>query len=161
MKHSFKVVLGVVLIVGVLLAACAPAAAPAPVVQTVVVTKEVEKVVTQEVVKTVEVQATPAPDRIPVYWYIGLGAGSQPAQIPLEKAFVDKFNASQTEIQLISQIVDNRYARDNLTAQLAAGNAPDIVGPVGTAGRAAFPGQFADIAELMKKANYDPGDIDP
>ena len=161
MKHSFKVVLGVVLIVGVLLAACAPAAAPAPVVQTVVVTKEVEKVVTQEVVKTVEVQATPAPDRIPVYWYIGLGAGSQPAQIPLEKAFVDKFNASQTEIQLISQIVDNRYARDNLTAQLAAGNAPDIVGPVGTAGRAAFPGQFFDIAELMKKANYDPGDIDP
>lgn len=57
--------------------------------------------------------------------------------------------------------MDNRYARDNLTAQLAAGNAPDIVGPVGTAGRAAFPGQFADIAELMKKASYDPGDIDP
>jgi multiple sugar transport system substrate-binding protein len=164
MKHSFKVVIGVLLIVG-LLAACAPAAAPTPQVIEKVVTKEVqvEKVVTQEVkvVETVEVMATPAPDRIPVYWYIGLGAGSQPAQIPLEKAFVEKYNASQTEIQLIPQIVDNRYARDNLTAQLAAGNAPDIVGPVGTAGRAAFPGQFADLEALMKQANYDPGDIDP
>ncbi|HTP06879.1 MAG TPA: extracellular solute-binding protein [Anaerolineae bacterium] len=162
MKHSFKVILGVLLIVGVLLAACAPAATPAaPVVQTVVVTKEVEKVVTQEVVKTVEVQATPAPDRIPVYWYIGLGAGSQPAQIPLEKAFADKYNKSQDKIQLIPIIVDNKYARDNLTAQLAAGNAPDIVGPVGTAGRAAFPGQWANLEPLMKSAGYDPGDIDP
>jgi multiple sugar transport system substrate-binding protein len=162
MKHSFKVILGVLLIVG-LLAACAPAAVPTPQIIEKIVTKEVEKVVTQEVkvVQTVEVQSTPMPDRIPVYWYIGLGAGSQPAQIPLEKAFVEKYNASQTEIQLIPQVVDNRYARDNLTAQLAAGNAPDIVGPVGTAGRAAFPGQFADIADLMKKANYDPGDIDP
>jgi multiple sugar transport system substrate-binding protein len=160
MKHSYKVVLGVLLIVG-LLAACAPAAAPTPQVIEKIVTKEVEKVVTQEVVKTVEVQSTPMPDRIPVYWYIGLGAGAQPAQIPLEKEWVEKFNASQTEIQLIPQIVDNRYARDNLTAQLAAGNAPDIVGPVGTAGRAAFPGQFADLQPLMKAANYDMGDVDP
>jgi multiple sugar transport system substrate-binding protein len=161
MKHM-KVFLGVVLIVGVLLAACAPAAAPAtPQVVEKIVTKEVEKVVTQEVVKTVEVQATPMPDRIPVYWYIGLGAGAQPAQIPLEKEWVDKFNKSQNEIQLIPQIVDNKYARDNLTTQLAAGNAPDIVGPVGTAGRAAFPGQFADLQPLMKAANYDMGDVDP
>jgi multiple sugar transport system substrate-binding protein len=162
MKHSFKVVLGVLLIVG-LLAACAPAAAPATVVVTKevekVVTQEVEKVVTQEVkvVETVEVQK----DRIPVYWYIGLGAGSQPAQIPLEQEWVKKFNDSQDEIQLIAQIVDNRYARDNLTAQLAAGNAPDIVGPVGTAGRAAFPGQFADLKPLMEAAKYDMGDVDP
>jgi len=119
MKHM-KVCPRRIVVVG-LLAACAPAAAPAPVVQTVVVTKEVEKVVTQEVVKTVEVQATPMPDRIPVYWYIGLGAGAQPAQIPLEKAFVEKFNKSQNEIQLIPQIVDNSIARDNLTTQLAAG----------------------------------------
>ena len=164
MKHSFKVVIGVLLIVG-LLAACAPAAAPTPQVIEKIVTKEVqvEKVVTQEVkvVETVEVMATPAPDRIPVYWYIGLGAGAQPAQIPLEKDWVEKYNASQTEIQLIPQIVDNRYARDNLTAQLAAGNAPDIVGPVGTAGRAAFPGQFADLKPLMAAANYDMGDVDP
>jgi multiple sugar transport system substrate-binding protein len=160
MKHSVKVVLGVLLIVG-LLAACAPAAAPA----TVFVTKEVEKIVTQEVVVTKEVmvESTPAPEvgKTQIYWYIGLGAGAQPAQIPLEKEWVEKYNASQSEIQLITQIVDNRYARDNLTAQLAAGNAPDIVGPVGTAGRAAFPGQFADLQPLMAAAKYDMGDVDP
>ncbi|MBK9233049.1 MAG: hypothetical protein IPO15_19955 [Anaerolineae bacterium] len=57
--------------------------------------------------------------------------------------------------------MDNKYARDNLTAQIAAGNAPDVVGPVGTAGRAAFPGAFLDIEPLIKEANYDTSDIDP
>ncbi len=160
MKHGYKVVLGVLLIAGVLLAACAPATAPAtPQVVEKIVTQVVEKPVVQT--QVVQVQATPAPDKVQVYWYIGLGAGAQPAQIPLEKDFVDKYNKSQDKIQLIPIIVDNKYARDNLTTQLAADNAPDIVGPVGTAGRAAFPGQFADLEALMKEANYDPGDIDP
>lgn len=105
--------------------------------------------------------AAPMEGRTQIYWYIGLGAGSQPEQIPVEKAFCDKFNASQDKIQLIPIIIDNKYARDNLTAQLAAGNAPDIVGPVGTAGRAAFPGAFADLEPLIKEANYDTSDIDP
>jgi multiple sugar transport system substrate-binding protein len=141
------------------LSACAPAAAPTP--EKIVETKIVE--VTKEVPKEVKVEVTPtpSPDKVQIYWYIGLGAGAQPAQIPLEKDFVDKYNKSQDKIQLISIIVDNKYARDNLTAQLAAGNAPDIVGPVGTAGRAAFPGQFADLESLMQEANYDAGDIDP
>ncbi len=61
MKHSIKVVFGVLLVASVLLSACAPAAAPA----TVVVTKEVQTVVTKEVqtvvTKEVEVTPTPAP----------------------------------------------------------------------------------------------------
>lgn len=66
MKHSFKLVLSVLMIVGVLLAACAPAATPTPQVITkeVVVTKEVpgkEVVVTKEVVKEVQVTPTAAP----------------------------------------------------------------------------------------------------
>jgi peptide/nickel transport system substrate-binding protein len=62
MKHSFKVVFGVLLIVSVVLSACAPAATPAaPVKETVVVTQEVEKVVTKEVVKEVQVTPTAAP----------------------------------------------------------------------------------------------------
>jgi peptide/nickel transport system substrate-binding protein len=62
MKHSFKIVLGVVLIASFVLSACAPVATPPPpVVQTVVVTKEVQTVVTKEVVKEVEVTPTPAP----------------------------------------------------------------------------------------------------
>lgn len=163
MKRSVGIAFALMMVLGIVLAACAPAAAPTPVrvveTQVVEVTKEVPKEVV--VTKEVMVQPTAAPDRIQITWYIGLGAGAQPAQIPLEKAFVEKYNKSQSEIQLIPVIVDNKYARDNLTAQLAAGNAPDIVGPVGTAGRAAFPGSFLDLQPLIAKNNYNTGDIDP
>jgi multiple sugar transport system substrate-binding protein len=110
------------------------------------------------------VMATTEPvqeDRVQVYWYIGLGAGAQAPQIPLEKAWVDKFNQSQDHIQLIAIIVDNKFARDNLTAQIAAGNAPDIVGPVGTEGRGFFPGAFLDLQPLVDQFGYDTSDIDP
>jgi len=158
MKQSF-VLASLVVVVATVLAACAPApaAAPAPVVVTAPPVKET--VVVQQTVMAPT--AAPLPDRVQVYWYIGLGAGAQPAQIPPEKEWVDKFNKSQKEIQLIPIIVDNKYARDNLTAQLAAGNAPDIVGPVGTAGRAAFPGAFLDLEPLVNEFKYDTSDIDP
>jgi multiple sugar transport system substrate-binding protein len=163
MRKSVFSVVALLVLASMLLAACAPAAPAAP--QIVEVTKVVEKAVevTKEVQVTSAVQPTAEPlkDRVQIYWYIGLGAGAQPAQIPPEKAFVEKFNASQKEIQLIPIIVDNKYARDNLTAQIAAGNSPDIVGPVGTEGRAAFPGAFLDLDPLIKEFNYDTKDIDP
>jgi multiple sugar transport system substrate-binding protein len=157
----FKLFAGLALIA--LLAGACATPTPEVVVQTQVV-KETQVVVeTQVVTETQIVQATAEPmtDRVQIYWYIGLGAGAQPAQIPLEKEFVEKYNASQDEIQLITIIVDNKYARDNLTAQIAAGNAPDIVGPLGTAGRAAFPGAFLDLQPLIEQFNYDTSDIDP
>jgi ABC-type glycerol-3-phosphate transport system substrate-binding protein len=163
MKRNLKLMFALAMVLSFVLSACAPTAAPATVAgptavpPTPVVIVQVQTSVPQVVVAT----AAPVADRVQVYWYIGLGAGSQPAQIPLEKAFADKYNASQTKIQLIPIIVDNRYARDNLTAQLAADNAPDIVGPVGTAGRAAFPGQFLDLQPLIDKYKYDTGGIDP
>lgn len=166
MRKTMLFIFSTLLIVA-MLAGCAPAAteAPAPVepqiVKETVVVKEVETVIETKEVQVI-VEATPAPqvDRVQIYWYIGLGAGSQPAQIPLEKEFAEKYNDTQNEIQLIPIIVDNTYARDNLTAQIAAGNAPDIVGPIGTAGRAAFPGAFLDLEPLIKEANYDTSDID-
>ena len=151
------------LLISAMVAGCAAPATPQVIKETVVVKEEVPVVETKEVQVTQIVQATAEPikERVQIYWYIGLGAGSQPAQIPLEKEFVEKYNASQNEIQLITIIVDNKYARDNLTAQIAAGNAPDIVGPVGTAGRAAFPGSFLDLEPLVKEFAYDTSDIDP
>jgi multiple sugar transport system substrate-binding protein len=135
------------------------AAACAPVPSTVVITRVVE--VTKEVSMKVQITSTPAPNKVQVYWYIGLGTGTQPNQIPLEKAWVDTYNDSQSEIQVIPIIVDNKYARDNLSAQIAAGNSPDIVGPVGAQGRAYFPGAFLDLSPLVKEFNYDSSDIDP
>lgn len=158
-KATFAIVSTLVL-ASVILAACATPT-PQTIIQTSVVTQQVEVTKEVQVTQVVQETAAPMPDRVQIYWYIGLGAGAQPAQIPLEKAFVDKYNASQTEIQLIPIIVDNKYARDNLTTQLAADNAPDIVGPVGTAGRASFPGAWLDLEPLVKEFNYDTSDIDP
>jgi multiple sugar transport system substrate-binding protein len=161
MSKKLFAVASLLVVAAIVLAACAPAPAAAP-VQVVVTAPPVtvkETVVVQQTVMAPT--AEPMKDRVQVYWYIGLGAGAQPAQIPVEKDWVDKYNKSQNEIQLIPIIVDNKYAADNLTAQLAAGNAPDIVGPVGAEGRAAFPGAFADLTPLVKEANYDMSDVDP
>jgi len=152
------------MIVSMILTACAPAATQAPAAATqapVVQTKIVEATKLVEATKIVQITNTPSPDRVQVTWYIGLGAGSTPEAIPLEKAFVEKYNKSQSEIQLIPVIVANAYASANLTAQIAAGNAPDIVGPVGTAGRMAFPGAFLDLQPLVQEFKYDTSDIDP
>jgi len=96
-----------------------------------------------------------------VTWYVGLGAGADPDVIPKEQAWVDNFNKSQTDACLSVQIVHNPESYDTLKAQLAAGNAPDIVGPVGKAGRASFQGSWADIAPLAQKAGFDLSKYDP
>lgn len=94
-------------------------------------------------------------------WYIGLGAGADADVIPKEKAWVDNFNKSQTEACLTMQAVHNPESYDALKAQLAAGTAPDIVGPVGKAGRASFQGSWADVGQLAAGANYDLSQYDP
>jgi multiple sugar transport system substrate-binding protein len=159
MRKTIFSIVSVLVVASFMLAACTPAA---PV--TVVVTSPPEQIeVTSVVEVTSAVQPTAAPiaDRKQVYWYIGLGTGAQPAQIPQEKEWVAAYNASQTEIQLIPIIVENKFAADNLVAQIAAGNAPDIVGPVGTAGRARFPGAFMDLIPLAEKFNFDLKSLDP
>src|SRR5687768_5035085 len=41
------------------------------------------------------------PDRIPVRWYVGLGAGSDPTLVEAQTRIVEEFNASQGEIELL------------------------------------------------------------
>jgi multiple sugar transport system substrate-binding protein len=94
-------------------------------------------------------------------WYVGLGAGGDADVIPKEKDWVDKFNKSQTDACVTLQVVHNPESYDTLKAQLAAGTAPDIVGPVGKAGRASFQGAWADISPLATKAGFDLSKYDP
>jgi multiple sugar transport system substrate-binding protein len=98
-----------------------------------------------------------------VTWFIGLGAGSQPDDVAKEKAWVDKFNKSQTEACVLMNVVYNTGSNsyDALRAMIAAGNAPDIVGPVGKAGRASFQGAWADVAALAADAKVDLSKYDP
>ena len=155
MKRSF-VTLAILVGLGMLFAACQPATEAPP-----AATQAPAAAVVASATPLTQPTDVPRADRVQIYWYIGLGTGSQAAQIPQEKEFVQKFNDSQDEIQLITIIVDNKYARDNLIAQVAAGNAPDIVGPMGTEGRGWFQGAWLDLQPLVDQFDYDVSDIDP
>jgi len=109
-------------------------------------------------------------DHVVVQWFVGLGSGTNPSQITVEQKVVNDFNALQDKtptgtkgmpILLSLNIVQNTTATDILKTQLAANNAPDIVGPVGVKGRAAFEGVWADITPLAKTAGYDFSAYDP
>ena len=103
------------------------------------------------------------PGATQVTWFVGLGAGTDPNVIPDEKAWVDNYNKSQKEACILLNIVANRGSNsyDALRALIAGGNAPDIVGPVGKAGRASFQGAWADIAPLAEAAGFDLSAYDP
>ncbi len=99
-------------------------------------------------------------DTVQVRWFVGLGAGSDAAVIPAQEAVVEAFNESQDGIELVLEIVDNDQAYNVLNTQLAAGEGPDIVGPLGIRGRDQFPGAWLDLAPLIDSTGYDLSDFD-
>jgi len=94
-------------------------------------------------------------DKTKVRWYVGLGAGTDTPTLEPQKAVVEKFNKSQNDIELILEIVETNNAQATLATQIAGGNAPDIVGPVGIKGRDNFKGAWLDLEPLVKKYKYD------
>ncbi len=98
---------------------------------------------------------------VPIRWFVGLGAGTDAPTIAAQEAVVAEFNEMQDEIELSIEVVDNAQAYDVLGTQIAAGNAPDIVGPMGTRGRESFPGAWLDLSPLMEAVDYDLSDFDP
>jgi multiple sugar transport system substrate-binding protein len=96
-----------------------------------------------------------------IRWFIGLGAGAQPQQVAAERTFADNFNNSQKAIYLSTEIEDNKVAKDILQTQIAAGNPPDIIGPVGVEGLNLFRDQLLDLAPLVASQNFDLTKVDP
>jgi multiple sugar transport system substrate-binding protein len=101
-------------------------------------------------------------DHIVVRWYVGLGSGTNPAQIALQQTVVNDFNAEQDKrtdgkmpILLSLEIVQNATATTILKTEMASGSAPDLIGPVGIKGRAGFAGQFLDMTPLITAAGFD------
>lgn len=114
--------------------------------------------------------ATPAPtaeptqassDKVQIRWYVGLGTGTNPDQVDVENQVVEAFNASQDKIELVIEIVDNTVGAQTLQTQIASGDPPDIVGPVGTRGANAFAGLFLDLQPYVDKTGYDLSIYDP
>ena len=90
-----------------------------------------------------------------VRWFCCLGAGNSPQQVAVEQATVDKFNSTHSDIQMAFEGVPYLAARDALATEIASGNPPDIVGPVGIGGANAFGDEWLDLAPLIAKTGYD------
>lgn len=96
-----------------------------------------------------------------VQWFVGLGAGGQPQQLQAEADFVNAFNAGQKDVYISLQIYNNNVAANILKTQIAAGNAPDIIGPVGVEGLNLFRDQLLDLQPLIDKTGYSVPGVDP
>jgi len=103
---------------------------------------------------------TAAQDKVVVTWFVGLGTGTQPAQLDTQHKVVDDFNASQDAIDLQIVIPPTfETAADTLATLIAAGTPPDLVGPVGVGGSNRY--EWLDIKPLIDKAGYDLSGFDP
>ncbi len=100
-------------------------------------------------------------EKVKVRWFVGLGTGTREEQIEPQEKLVEQFNGMQDEVELVLEIVANAQAFDVLATQAAAGNAPDLVGPVGIRGRDSFKGSWLDMQPLVDAAGYDLSDFDP
>jgi multiple sugar transport system substrate-binding protein len=108
---------------------------------------------------TVAAPATFAPAAL--RWYCCLGTGEDPAQLPTENKVADGFAAKYPGSTLKLEVVTYDAARDTLSTQIGGGNAPDLVGPAGVGGLAAFQGQWLDLAPLIASSGYDLSKYDP
>ncbi|HEU0243061.1 MAG TPA: extracellular solute-binding protein [Candidatus Limnocylindrales bacterium] len=90
-----------------------------------------------------------------IRWYCCLGGGDAPEQVDVEKKVVEEFNTSHPNIHVTFEAVPYAGANDALATEIASGNGPDIVGPVGIGGANAFHGQWLDLAPLIEKTGYD------
>lgn len=98
--------------------------------------------------------ATPG-EVVEVRWFCCLGGGDATEQVEVEKAVAEAFNASHPNSHLTFEAVAYAGARDALSTQIASGNGPDIMGPVGIGGAEAFHGQWLDLQPYIDKTGYD------
>jgi multiple sugar transport system substrate-binding protein len=102
-----------------------------------------------------------AGDRVQIRWFVGLGTGTEPEQIAIQEEVVEDFNSSQDGIELVLEVVPYDAARDTLATQIASGNGPDIIGPVGWGGSNGFYGQWLDIGPYIEQTGFDTSVFDP
>lgn len=96
-----------------------------------------------------------------IRWFVGLGTGINPDQIPVQEEIVREFNESQDRIILEVQFVETDTAIDALSTLIASGNAPDIVGPVGVEGSNAFADAYLDLEPIIAETGYNLAQFDP
>jgi multiple sugar transport system substrate-binding protein len=105
-----------------------------------------------------------------IRWFVGLGTGERPEHIGVEQAVVDAFNAAHdpdspdyvagnTDVVLSLEIYRNAVAYDTLATQIATGNAPDIIGPIGIRALQSFGDQLLDLSSYITSSGADLSEI--
>jgi multiple sugar transport system substrate-binding protein len=108
--------------------------------------------------------ATPptTPPGTTLRWFVGLDQGNSTAQIAAEKAFVSSYNSFNKDgITLKLEVVPTASASVVLKTEMAAGNAPDIVGPLGVADFNGFEGLFLNLSSYIQNYKVDLAAYDP
>jgi multiple sugar transport system substrate-binding protein len=100
-----------------------------------------------------------------IRWFIGLGTGTDAVQLPVEQSVVDDFNAAPEratdKIQLIMEVVPYNSALATVLTEIAAGNGPDVIGPVGWSGSNSLHGQWLDLKDYIAGIPEVTKDFDP
>jgi multiple sugar transport system substrate-binding protein len=100
-----------------------------------------------------------AGEPVEIEWFVGLGTGENEEQIPTEEEVVEAFNDANPGIHLTLTVVDNTEAATTLATRIAAGDAPDIIGPVGIRGLQSFGDQLLDIGPFIESSGVDLSEI--
>src|SRR5450432_3023981 len=94
-------------------------------------------------------QVANAADPVTIRIFVGLGTGTEDAQQKAQDALAKLWNDKNPDIQIKFEYNDYNSARDVLLTQVAAGNAPDIVGPVGIGGINSTGDLWADLSKYV------------
>ncbi|MBE2184766.1 MAG: extracellular solute-binding protein [Anaerolineae bacterium] len=95
-----------------------------------------------------------------ITWFVGLGTGTDTAQLEVQQNVVDAFNASQSDIHVTLNIAPSfETAWDTFATLVAAGTPPDIVGPIGVGG--SHRAEWLDIGPYIEELGIDLSVFDP
>jgi multiple sugar transport system substrate-binding protein len=94
-----------------------------------------------------------------IEWYVGLGTGTNPEQIPVQEEQVDQFNADHPNIHLTLTVVDSEQAEQDLATRMPT-NPPDIIGPIGIRGLQGFGDTLLDLTSYIEEAGIDRSSIE-
>jgi multiple sugar transport system substrate-binding protein len=106
--------------------------------------------------------ATPCPEPVTVRWFLGLGTYLYQSEVDAARKFADTYNKRPcTGIRIELEAVPHDRAVDALKTDIAAGRAPDIVGPAGGGSWYGFEGLFLDLTTQAARYHTDLTDFEP
>ncbi len=151
-------ILNIVLIGAMGIAACGTPATPAATSQPPASTEAPPAAVTEPPAAVTQPPASSG-EKVHVTIFVGLGTGTDPAQIESENALAAKYNSTHDKVEIEFLIVPYEQARERLLAMISGGTAPQLMGPMGIETTAQFLDSLEDLTPYIQRDNYDTTDF--